>query len=124
MALDNAIAFKLVNFRPPRFVSHLIQYGGFLPDMPGAHACFYYCRIAIRSLKAVRDGAQYQGEMDHQQMLNNIARSVALLYRLDSPSDFLLFMPYVKAEAMRLELEWDINIEHPAAETYITKDNS
>lgn len=120
MTLMNAKEFHgKFALRPPRFVSHLIKSGGLLPDEPGAHACWYYCRIAIQSMKAVDDGAQYDGELDHIKMTNNIARSVALLYRLDSPDDFLKFMMYVRIEAARLELEWDQRIETPFNDTYV-----
>lgn len=123
--MDNSQWMKNnVRMTPPRFVSHLRHMGGLLPDQPGAHACFYYCRTAMQMLKAVRDGADYQGEIDHQNMLNNLARSVALMYRLDSPDDFLAFLDYVKAEALRLELEWNVAIEKPGANRFVKKDNS
>ena len=104
---------RKLELRPPRFVSHIAENGGALPDEPGAHACWYYCRIAIKSMKDVDDGAQYEGELDHTNMLNNLARSVAMLYRLDSPDDFLKFMPLVRMEAMKWELVWDERIVAP-----------
>ena len=104
---------KRASLRPMRFVSHTIGHGGVLYDLPGAHACWYYCRIAIQAMKKVDDGADYEGERDHVNALNNIARSVAALYRLESPSEFLKFMAEVKVEAMRCQLEWDRRIEDP-----------
>ena len=103
----------------PRFVSHLIQNGGFLPDHPGAHACFYYCRSAFHALQKVDGGADYADERDHVIMFNNLARSVAMLYQLEDPSKFLIFMDYVKAEAIRDKLGWDHRIENPSQYPYI-----
>lgn len=122
MALDNAEAFKNVDFRPPRFVSHIAP-SGLLPDVAGAHACWYYCRCAIQSLKRVDQGADYANEVDHQNMLHNLARSVALLYRLDSPDNFLIFLDFVKAEALIHQLEWDERIESPALDPFVKRGN-
>lgn len=115
--MDRHPIWNSVRLTPFRFVSHITQYGGFLPDLPGAHACWYYCRNAIRNLKLYDQGADYEGEQDLQNMINNLARSTAILYRLDSPDDFLQFMPFVKAEAVtRMELEWDDRIERPGTQ--------
>ncbi len=121
MSLFNAPLFADANLTPPKFMSHITSAGGFLPDLPGAHACWYYCRMATESLKKIKQGADYQGELDHIDMFNNLARSVALLYRLDSPDDFLLFMPYVEAEAMRMDLYLDPVIKTPGTHTHITR---
>lgn len=102
-----------------KFMSHTTLVGGYLPNDKRAHACWYYCRCAITAMKAVDDGAQYEGEDDHINSLNNIARGVAKIYQLESPDEFLKFMDYVKLEAMRCELEWDIRIEKPAAAPHI-----
>lgn len=102
-----------------RFVSHLYLSGGLLPDLPGAHACWYYCRCAIQMWKAVNDGAQYEGELDHINMQNNLARGVAIIYKLDSPDDFLKFMDIVKLEAIRCSYEWDMRIERPGTSPFI-----
>lgn len=110
--------YKL-SLTPFHFVSHVTRNGGFLPDEPGAHACWYYCRCAILMWKAVVDGADYEGELDHIDMQNNIARGIATLYSLESPSDFLKFMDYVKLEAIRLDLEWNVKIENPGASTHV-----
>ena len=117
---------KSISFvrNPPRFISHLSLSGGMLPDLPGAHACWYFCRCAIQMRKKVADGADYEGETDHQAMYNNLARSVAALYKLDSPADFLKFMGVVKMEAMMHELEWYDDIMNPLYTRYVTKDNS
>lgn len=109
---------------PPRFISHLSLSGGMLPDQPGAHACWYYCRCATQMYKKVRDGADYEGEVDHQAMYNNLARSVAALYKLESPAEFLQFMWAVRLEAERCELEWYDEAMSPVYHKYITKDNS
>lgn len=108
---------------PPRFISHLSLSGGFLPDEAGAHACWYFCRCVYQMRKAIRDGAAYEGETDHQDMANNLVRSIAALYKLDSPEELVKYFGVVKLEAMRCELEWDDEIMTPLHSRYVTKGN-
>lgn len=103
----------------PTFVSHTILQGGRIHDRIDAHACWYYCRCAMGMVKEIRLGAQYEGENDHIDMLNNLARSVAALYNLESPSRMLRNMIDCKLEAERCELEWDPRIEKPWLSAYI-----
>lgn len=104
------------------FVSHT-QPNGLLPMDSRAQACWYYCRIAHGHFHAIDDGAQYEGERDHQESLKNIVWSVAKLYRIEDPDEFLRFMPVCKAEAERHELEWDVRIERPELGTYVKVSN-
>jgi hypothetical protein len=69
--------------------------------------------------KEIREGAQYEGEHDHQNMLNNLVQSVSALYQLDSPDELLKFMIPVRLEALRLELEWDDRVEKPYLAKYL-----
>jgi len=103
----------------PYFPHHTIQHGGVLPDEPAAHAAWYYCKCAIGMFREIHEGAQYEGELDHINMLNNLVRSVSALYNLNSPDDLLRMMPHCRLEAIRLELGWDDRIEKPFYIGYI-----
>lgn len=103
-----------IAMRPVIFALHVQANGGYLPDELGAHACWYYARCAHINIQNVKDGAQYEGEIDHVNSLNNLARSIANLYNLkDGPADFLQFIIPVRMEAMRLGMPWDPRIEKP-----------
>lgn len=104
------------------YVQHVQPYG-IIPNTKGGNACWDYCRIAYTSLQSVDSGAQYEGERDHQNSLNNIARAVAVKYGLESPSDFLKYMELAKAEAERSELPWDPRIENPGAYSFVKQGN-
>lgn len=81
--------------------SDFIQPNGALTLDKRSHACFYYTVLAMRSL------ALYAGGIDnqriqvetgrehevpwHESRFEEIARSVALLYQLESPDEFLKF---------------------------------
>lgn len=105
----------------PIFDHHTERFGGALPDEKGAHAAWYYCLCAHGMFKDIREGAQYEGEHDHQNMLNNLIRSVAALYQLDSPNEVLKYMIHARLEALRLELEWDDRVEKPYLVKYLGK---
>lgn len=94
---------------------------GFLPRGEiGAHACVYYVGCAVRALENVDNGAWRHGEYDPLSRLNNLARGVAVMYGLDSPSDFLKFMPAVRLQFKTEELGWDPRVENPGAEQHHT----
>ncbi len=96
------------------YESHSVSKGGFLPDFErGAHACWYYCVCAHQNLQSSDDGATYDGEQDTWPALNNIARSVCTLYQLESPEDFLKFMPVVLKECDRVGRLWDPRVLNP-----------
>lgn len=98
---------------PIMFESRLIQNGGLLPAEKGAHACWYFCRIAVGHLERFDEGAIYEGEPDPSNGLFNVAKGVALAYDLDSPDDFLKFMSVCRKEAIRSGLHWDSRLEDP-----------
>ena len=112
---------KVTGFMPVkfRFVSRTILAGGCLPNVDAAHACWMYCRQAMVMLHEIQEGAQYEGENDHVNMLNNIARSVAAQYELESPAEMLKYMPDCLMEAVRDDLPWDRRIETPWLDPYI-----
>jgi hypothetical protein len=99
--------------RPMIWTLHVQKNGGLLPDDIRAHACWYYIRCAHIALMQFDDGAQYEGEIDHVNSLNNIARSVAAFYQLESPSEMIKFIGDVRLEAMRCNMGWDVRVEDP-----------
>ena len=114
-------ALKVV-FNPFVFVSHM-QPNGLLPADARAHACWYYCRLAIGHFNAIDEGAAYEGERDHTESLKNIVWSVAMLYRIKDPSEFLQFMDTCKREAEHHKLQWDHRIERPEVGTFVRVSN-
>lgn len=103
----------------PVFTMHIDKNGGLLPDDIRASACWYYCTVAHKSLEKVKDGAAFEGEEDPVDSLNNIARSVAAFYKLDSPSEFLKFMGDCRLEALRCNMDWDETIEQPLKHQFV-----
>lgn len=101
------------------FEDHSLSQGGLLPDLDrGAHACWYYCQCAHQHLQAVDEGATLEGELDTLPALNNIARSVATMYQLEDPDSFLVFMPLVIKEALRVGLTWDPRVLNPGKDSF------
>lgn len=105
------------------FEDHIHPFG-LLPRDPRANACWYYCKCAMQMVRGVDEGAELEGEKDRDiNLLNNLARNVAAQYSLDSPDDFLLFIDYCHAEAVRLDMTWDSRIEKPSQYTLIRVSN-
>ncbi len=109
-----------------RFVDHVTinrdngrVVGGMLQDVPAAHAAWYFCRCAMGMFKEIKLGAQYEGEHDHFNMINNLCRTIAAQYNLDSPSLLVQQIPQVKLEAARCNLDWDERLERPDLIEYI-----
>lgn len=110
------------NLSMPFFIGHSTLQGGVLPPFErGAHACWYYCRIAHKHLERVAEGATYVGEDDHIDSLHNIAISVAMMYRLESPSQFEKFMMLCRIEAIRCGNHWDDRIMDPFSHPKVKK---
>lgn len=107
----------------PEFKHHTVLQGGFLPDLAGGHAAWYYALCAHGMLKEVEEGAEYDGELDHQSMLNNLVRSVAALYALSTPDMLLRFLPDARLEAVRCGYGWDERVEKPWLDRYVKRDN-
>lgn len=101
------------------FEDHSLSKGGKLPDVDRRpHACWYYLICAHQNLESAAEGATYEGELDITPALNNIARSVATQYNLDSPDDFLKFMSVCVAEADRIGRTWDPRVMKPWLEPF------
>ena len=92
-----------ITYRYFIFESRTVAKGGYLPNFDRrAHACWYYLDCAHKHLESLADGAVYEGEDDLKgNALNNIARSVAIQYRLDDPGEFFKFMGVCMQEAAR-----------------------
>ena len=105
------------------FEEHSVSKGGLLPDFErGAHACWYYCICAHQSLESSDEGAVYEGEADLLgPALNNIARSIAMQYQLEDPSQFMVFMPIVIEEARRVGMGWDPRVLNPQDTSFMYK---
>lgn len=115
-------SFNVV-FHPITFANRTLNQGGLLPDEPGAHACMYYAIAGHRMLARVDEGAVYEDERDHIGSLKNLAIAIAQQYGLESPDRFLIFMDYVKAQAMIEGMGWDTRIEEPHKLIFITEGN-
>lgn len=103
-----------IQLRAPYFVDHLSPHG-FLTMDPACQACWYYYIIANNANSAVGRGPIDQIiEINEEsktdvplwmdKRFNAQAKSVALLYGLDSPEDMMKFWPNVKLEIHRLGL--------------------
>lgn len=98
----------------PYFVTHLAP-NGFLTVAKECHACFYYGMLANQAIALQGKGPESQtivykvGDTPppwFDALLPNIARSVAIIYGLESPDSFL---PYKKeAWAQAKSLGFDI----------------
>jgi hypothetical protein len=107
----------------PIFEHHVFP-NGMLSNRKEAHAAWYFCMCMVGLLRELDAGsAEYEGERDHTDMANNILRSVAMLYQLDSPSELLRHLPECELEAARIEIGWDPRINAAANADYRKQDN-
>lgn len=102
-----------ISFTYPVFPDQTFP-NGELVDDKRCQACWWYYVLASKNRDQVGKGIESQiiviedGDplakwMDRQ--YEQIARSVAKLYGLESPDDFLRFMPQVEKEARRFGIE-------------------
>lgn len=99
--------------------TQLIQPNGSLTMDKECHACFYYTILAMKARSLHAGGIQNQiieyrvgaslAEMPqwHESRDEEIARSVALIYGLESPDEFLKF----KKEAWHQATQLGVNVE-------------
>jgi hypothetical protein len=86
------------------------QENGCLPNDKRAFACWYFYTLAQQVFEKVGDGfaesqfAVLEGDLWMDRRYEQQARSVALLYQLDSPDEFAKFWPYVREQAKVLGL--------------------
>jgi hypothetical protein len=91
-----------IAFQYHTYPSHTVPYGA-LPDEKGAQACWFFYTRAQAMKEKVGDSTEDQilleGELWMDKRYVELARSVALVYGLDSPDEFAKFWQYVQQEA-------------------------
>lgn len=99
-----------INLSPFRFIDQEQSAGGHLYRDKRSHACWYYyalCEKARqRAGESIEDQIILEGDLWRDKHYGQIADSVALLYGLADPGEFLKadFMKAVELEAARLEM--------------------
>lgn len=103
-----------INMRAPFFQDHLMPDGFLTRDM-ACHACWYYYILATNARHNVGNSIddqtiEYNAEsmtdipLWRDKRFNQQAKSIALLYGLESPDEMWKYWPNVKMEARRLNL--------------------
>jgi hypothetical protein len=82
---------------------------GLLPHDKGAQACWYFYVLAQKQKEKVGESIDDQfglleGDMWMDKRYEQTARTVAMLYQLESPDDFLKYFDVVAQEAQRCDL--------------------
>jgi hypothetical protein len=81
---------------------------GHLPNDKRAQACWFFYLMAQSAKEAVGEGAStqiiYEGELWMDKRYEQQARSVAQIYQLESPSEFMKFWSFVILQAKALGL--------------------
>lgn len=97
-----------IKYEYPIFPDLTIPKGPLPPDKR-AQACWYYYVLAQKVFEKVGDSidnqfALYEEDMWMDKRYRSIAKSIALLYQLESPDEFAKFWEYVKRGAEQLRL--------------------
>lgn len=117
-----------LNYEYP-FYEDLVEPNGALTLDKRSHACWYYTLLAMRARHLHAGGIDNQilqvrvgYEADthwHESRDEEIARSVAMIYGLDSPDEFLKFKAHAWAQAQILGVAKSLDLEiynvHPGA---------
>lgn len=103
-----------IQYNPINFPDHT-QPKGALPNQPGAQACWYFYLLAQKIKEKVGDSTEDQfglleGERWMDKDYEQLARSIAQQYGLESPDEFAKFWNDVKKEA------WICRLPIPADE--------
>lgn len=102
-----------INFEYHVYPEHTVPRGA-LPNERGAQACWFFYTRAQQMKEAVGESTADQilleGELWMDKRYEQLARSVALMYQLESPDEFAKFWQYVKQEA------WVCGLPIPADE--------
>lgn len=81
----------------------LTEPNGYLPNHKGAQACWYFYTIAEMSHQIIGTGPESQIILESDLWMDTRyeqqARTVAMMYQLESPDEFLKFWPAVIAQA-------------------------
>lgn len=98
-ASDSRLHGLSLRYEYPMFMDFIQPKGALTLDRR-SHACFYYTKLAMRARYLAGDGPESQtiqykvGETAPEWMESRdeeIARSVAIIYQLESPDEFLKF---------------------------------
>lgn len=93
-----------MHFRPLSFPAHTVP-DGHLPEDIRAQACWYYYLLAHSRWEKTDRGIDNQIVLEGERWLSphydRLAKTVAMIYGLESPSEFAKFWRYVEAEAAR-----------------------
>lgn len=110
MSKSNEPIIGKIKFTYPIFTDQIEPKGRLIIDR-ACHACWFYVSLAMKNLELVGIGPESQvivvedgGPTPLWNKLNfdQIARSIALMYQLDSPEVFLRYRPLIEREALRL----------------------
>lgn len=82
---------------------------GLLPNDKRAQACWYFYVLAQKQREMVGESTDDQfglleSDLWMDKRYEQTARSVAMMYQLESPDEFLKFFRYVDLEAVRCKL--------------------
>lgn len=103
----------LLVFTPHKYPTHTVPFGALPRDMRAQACWFFYVRaqaIKERVGKGPEDQILLEGELWMDKHYVQLARTVALIYGLESPDEFAKFWQYVQQEA------WVCGLPTPAQE--------
>lgn len=97
-----------LNLTPFIYEDHLTPEG----TLPREHkfecsAAWHFAKLAMRIVDTVPAQVTMEDQIDQTTDLLRVAKSVALLYGLNSLADMMQFIPEVEAEARRSGLPWN-----------------
>ena len=107
-----------LHYDRPYFLDYSFPHG-LLHLTPGCQACWYYAMLATKN-KQVNESQMltedtWTGETEAavEKRYDQLARSVAIIYGLDSPDDFLRYRWLVERQAQSLGFELPEEIWRP-----------
>lgn len=104
---------KHVNLVQQWPIKHMVCGGGTLPDTPESAALWYFLGCAFQALAQVPSQVTYEGDLDQQVDLMQLAHSIRKLYELDDLEGMFAdgLIAQAKLEARRSKMGWDSNID-------------
>lgn len=109
---------KNIQYEYPYYVDYIRPHGVLTSDI-ACHACFHYGMLAGKARALAGTGIESQiieykvcGEIPewYESRDEEIAKSVAILYQLESPDEFLRYKAEAWAQAKTLGVELDAEI--------------
>lgn len=117
-----------LHYNRPMFEDQMLPHGYLTLDIR-SHACWYYAMLAEKNRLRVGRGPEdqiitYDAENNERAVFENknykaIAKSVALIYGLESPDEFLRYEDVVRKEGKRIGITFGDEIWRPLS-TIIT----